>query len=69
MGNLIDEGAALETGDLAAPHVRTFKIGVQQQVAREGDVFAGIVDADVEVQLLLAQDQPVGQAEPAHCSH
>jgi len=57
---LIDEGAAVQSGYLTATHVGNFEIRVQQEVERKGDVLAGIVHADVEVQLLFAQDQAIG---------
>jgi len=37
---------------------------VQQHVEGEAQLLAGIVDADVKVELLFPQDQPVGDAEP-----
>ena len=62
---LVDECAAVHAGDLAFPHVRALEVGVQQQCEAEGVLRAQrVVDADVEVQLLLTQDQPVGQSEP-----
>ena len=63
---LIDESATLEAGYLTPADVWTFEVSVQEQVEGEGDIFARIVDADVEMQFFLAQDQPVGQAKSAH---
>lgn len=37
---------------------------MQQHVEGEAQLLAGIVDADVEVQLLFAQDQPISDAKP-----
>jgi len=51
---------------LTPADVWAFEVSVQQQVEGEGDIFARIVDADVEVQFFLAQDQPVGQAKSAN---
>lgn len=60
---LVDKGAALKARYLTSPHVGHLEIGVQQQVEGEGDVLARVVDDDVEVKLLFAQDEPVGEAE------
>jgi len=62
---LVDKGAELEPGDLTPADVRTLEVGVQQQVEVEGDLLARVVHAHVHVQLLLAQDQPVGDAKLA----
>lgn len=48
---------------MAAADVGHLQVRVQEQIEGEGDVLAGVVDADVEVQLLLAQDQPVRYSE------
>ena len=53
----------MKAGDLTAAHVRHLEVRVQQQIEAEGVILARIVDADVEVQLLLAQYQPVGKPE------
>ena len=60
---LVDERAAVEARDLAAPYVGHLQVRVQEEVERERDVLAGVVDANVEVQLLLAQDQAVRYPE------
>jgi len=36
---------------------------VQQHVEGEAQLLAGIIDADVEMELLFPQDQPVGDAK------
>lgn len=61
--HLIDKGTPVQAGDLTPAHVRHLQVRVQQQVEREGDVLARVVHADVEVELLLAQDQSVRNAE------
>ena len=38
---------------------------MKEQVEVEGDVLARVVDADVHVELLLAQDEAIGDAERA----
>lgn len=53
----------MQAGDLTPAHVRHLQVRVQQQVEREGNVLARVVHADVEVELLLAQDQSVRDAE------
>lgn len=53
----------MQSGDLTLAHVRYLEVCVQQQIERERQVFAGVVDADMEVQFLLANDQPVGYPE------
>lgn len=63
--HLIYERATVKSADLASPHVWHLQICVQQQVERKRNVFAGIINADVEVQLLLAQNQPIGDSEPS----
>jgi len=45
----------VQSCDLASPDVRHLEVGVQQQIEAERVFSAGIVNADVEVQLLLAQ--------------
>ena len=50
---------------LTPPDVRTLEVRVKEQVEVEGDVLARVVDADVHVELLLAQDEAVGDAERA----
>lgn len=61
--SLINEHAAVHAGDLTAPDVGHLEVGVQQHLAAERQLLAGVVHADVEVQLLLAQDQSVRQSE------
>ena len=57
----------MHAGDLALPDVGTLEVGVQQQREAEGVLRAQrVVDADVEVQLLLTEDQPVCKSEPGH---
>ena len=50
---------------LAPPDVGALEVGVKEEVEVEGDVLAGVVDAHVHVQLLLAQDEAVRDAEGA----
>lgn len=60
---LVHEHAAVQTGDLALAHIRHLQVRVQQQIERERQVLARIVDADMEVELFLAYDQPIGYPE------
>lgn len=60
---LVYEHAAVHAGDLAAAHVGHLEVGVQQQLAAERQLLGGIVNTYVEVQLLLAENQPVCQTE------
>ena len=54
----------MHAGDLAAAHIGHLEVRVEQHLAAESELLAGVVHADVEVQLLLAEDQPVCQSEP-----
>ena len=50
----------MHAGDLALPDVGALEVGVQQQREAERVLRAQrVVHADVEVQLLLTQNQPV----------
>jgi hypothetical protein len=42
---------------LTSSHIRALEVGVQQQVEVEGDVLVGVVDADVQVQFFLSENQ------------
>lgn len=61
--HLVNKSAALKASDLTPAYVRHLEVSVQEQVERERNVLARVVHADVEVQLFLAQDEPVGQPE------
>jgi hypothetical protein len=50
---------------LTPPDIWTLEVCVKEQVKVEGNVLARVVHAHVHVQLLLAQDQPVRDAERA----
>ena len=50
---------------LAPSDVGALEVGVKEEVEVEGDVLAGVVDAHVHVELLLAQDEAVRHAEGA----
>ena len=53
----------LQSPDLTPSDVWALEVGVEEHVEVEGRLLAGVVDADVEVELLLPQDDPVGDAE------
>lgn len=59
IARLVNERAAVEARDLAATDVGHFQVRVQQEVEGERDILRGIVDADVKVELFLAQDQAI----------
>lgn len=61
--NLIDKGTPVQARDLTPANVRHLQVRVQQQVERERNVLAGVVHADVKVELLFAQNQSVRDAE------
>jgi hypothetical protein len=50
---LVYEGAAVEAGDLTAPYIRHLEVRMQQQIEAECQVFAGIINANVEVEFFL----------------
>ena len=50
---------------LAPPDVGALEVGVKEEVEVEGDVLAGVVDAHIHVEFLLAQDEAVRHAEGA----
>ncbi len=50
---------------LTPSDVRALEVRVKEEVEVEGYVLAGVVDAHVEVELLLPEDEPVGDAELA----
>lgn len=66
---LVYEHAAVHAGDLATSHVRNLEVGMQQQLATEGELLARVVHSDVEVKLLFAQDQSVRKSEPVETLH
>ena len=49
--------------DLTPSDVWALEVRVEEDVEVKGRLLAGVVDADVEVELLLPQDDPVGDAE------
>lgn len=53
--HLINECASVQPVDLATPYIGHFQVCMQQQIERECDIFAGIKDANVKVELLFAQ--------------
>lgn len=53
----------MQARDLTLSHIGHLKVCVQQQVKRERKVLAGIVDADVEVQLFFANDESIRYPE------
>lgn len=59
VARLVDERAPVQPRYLATAHIRHLQVCVQEQVERERNVLAGIIHANVEVQLLLSQDQAV----------
>ena len=59
----VQEGDTIESRHLAPPHVRTLEVSVQHHVEVEGGLLAGVVDTDVEVELLFSEDDPVGNFE------
>ena len=59
----VEERDTAEPRDLAPPHVGTLEVRVQEHVEVEGGLLARVVHPDVEVQLLLPQDDPVGDPE------
>lgn len=46
---LVDECASVQAGYLAPSNIWHFQIGVQQQIEWERQIFAGIIDADMEM--------------------
>ncbi len=50
---------------LTPSDVRALEVRVKEEVEVEGYVLAGVVDAHVEVELLLPEDEPVGDSELA----
>ena len=54
---------SLQLTDLTASDIWALEVRVEENVEVEGRLLAGVVDADVEVELLLPQDDPVGDAE------
>lgn len=46
---LINKRASMKSGDLTLADIGNLKVCVQQQIEGERQVFAGIVDADMEV--------------------
>merc|ERR1711910_142319 len=59
----VQEGHSIQPCHLAAPHVRTLEVSVEHHVEVEGCLLAGVVDANVEVELLFSKDDPVGNFE------
>jgi len=55
----IQERDAIEASHLAPPHIRALEVSVEQHVKVEAALLARVVHADVEVQLLLSEDDPV----------
>lgn len=47
--HLINEHTPVHAGDLAAPHIRHLEVSVQQHLARERQLLARVVHADVEM--------------------
>jgi hypothetical protein len=62
--NLVDESAAVQSGYLASAHVWHFEVSVQQEIKTKSQIFARIVNSNVEVQLLFTEDEPISQSEP-----
>jgi hypothetical protein len=52
--HLVDECAAMQASDLAAPYIRHLEVCVQQQVEAECKLLTGVVHPNVEMQLLLS---------------
>lgn len=52
---LVDKGATVKSGYLAPSNIRYFEVRVQQKIEAESVVLAGIVNTDVEMELLLPQ--------------
>jgi hypothetical protein len=62
--NLVNKSAAVQSGDLASAHVWHFEVCVQQKIKTKSQIFARIVNSNVEVQLLFTKDEPISQSEP-----
>jgi len=52
--HLINKRTTMQACDLATSNVRNFQVRMQQQIEWECKFFAGIVDANVEVELFLS---------------
>ena len=59
----IEERDTIQPCNLTSANVRTLEVGVEHHVEVERPVLAGVVDANVQVQLLLPEDDPVGDLE------
>ena len=59
----VKEGDSVQSGHLTPSHVGTLEVGVEHHVEVEAVLLAGVVDPDVEVELLLPQDDPVADSE------
>lgn len=55
----IQERDPVEASHLTPPHIRALEVSVEQHVEVEAVLLARVIHADVEVQLLLPEDDPV----------
>lgn len=54
----------MQSGDLASAHIWHFEVSVQQKIKTKSQIFARIVNSNVEMQLLFTEDEPISQSEP-----
>ena len=59
----VEERDTIQPCNLTSANIRTLEVRVEHHVEVERAVLAGVVHADVQVQLLLPQDDPVGDLE------
>lgn len=62
--NLVDKSATVQSGYLAPTHVWNFEVCVQEQIKTKSQIFARVVNPNVEVKLLFTKDEPISQSEP-----
>ena len=63
MSGPIKEGDPIEPCHLASFNIRTLKVGVQQNVEIKWRLLAGVVNTDIQMQLLFSEDDPVRDSE------
>lgn len=59
----VQEGDPVEPRHLTPPHVRALEVRVEHHVEVKAALLAGVVHPDIQVELLLPEDDPVGDLE------
>lgn len=59
----------MQASDLTTSHIGNFEICVQQQVEAKRQIFAGVVDTNIEMQFFLSKYEPIGETEPVTDKH